>query len=143
MNVTLAHLFGFDALILAILAVGSAFGARTIFRLRRQVSEAGELGQYRLKRRIGTGGMAEVYLAEHQLLRRPCAVKLTGSCRPVVARRVWRPELSRRRKSLASNRPARYRQDAQGSDTEHLQAGSRQTARDHGRKTGVSLSVSP
>ena len=71
-----ALLFGFDALILAILAVGSAFGARTIFRLRRQVSEARQLGQYRLKRRIGAGGMAEVYLAEHQLLKRPCAVKL-------------------------------------------------------------------
>jgi serine/threonine-protein kinase len=71
-----ALLFGLDALILAILAVGSAYGARTIFRLRRQVAEARHLGQYRLKRRIGGGGMAEVYLAEHQLLKRPCAVKL-------------------------------------------------------------------
>jgi hypothetical protein len=71
-----ALLFGFDALILAILAVGSAYGARTIFRLRQQVDEARHLGQYRLKRRIGAGGMAEVYLAEHQLLKRPCAVKL-------------------------------------------------------------------
>jgi len=71
-----ALLFAFDALILAILAVGSAYGARTIFRLRRQVAEARQLGQYRLKRRIGAGGMAEVYLAEHQLLKRPCAVKL-------------------------------------------------------------------
>jgi serine/threonine-protein kinase len=71
-----ALLFGFDALVLAILAVGSAYGARTIFRLRRQVTEARQLGQYRLKRRIGAGGMAEVYLAEHQLLKRPCAVKL-------------------------------------------------------------------
>ena len=71
-----ALLFGFDVLILAILAVGSAYGARTIFRLRRQVAEARQLGKYRLKRRIGAGGMAEVYLAEHQLLKRPCAVKL-------------------------------------------------------------------
>jgi serine/threonine-protein kinase len=71
-----ALLFGFDALMLAILAVGSAYGARTIFRLRRQVAEARHLGQYRLKRRIAAGGMAEVYLAEHQLLKRPCAVKL-------------------------------------------------------------------
>ena len=71
-----ALLFAFAALILAILAVGSAYGARTIFRLRRQVAEARQLGQYRLKRRIGAGGMAEVYLAEHQLLKRPCAVKL-------------------------------------------------------------------
>ncbi len=71
-----ALLFAFGALILAILAVGSAYGARTIFRRRRQVAEARQLGQYRLKRRIGAGGMAEVYLAEDQLLKRPCAVKL-------------------------------------------------------------------
>jgi hypothetical protein len=69
-------LFGFDAMILFILAVGSTFGARTISLLRRQVAEARQLGQYRLKRRIGVGGMGEVYLAEHQLLKRPCAVKL-------------------------------------------------------------------
>src|SRR5947207_13451665 len=36
---------------------------------------------------------------------------------------------------------ARYRQGAQGTDTEHFQAGSRQTAKDHGRKPGVSLLV--
>ena len=69
-------LFGFDAMILLILAVGATFGARTISRLRRQVAEARQLGQYRLRQRIGAGGMGEVYLAEHQLLKRPCAVKL-------------------------------------------------------------------
>ena len=71
-----ALLFSFDALILLILAVGATYGARTISRLRRQVAEARQLGQYRLRRRIGAGGMGEVYLAEHQLLKRPCAVKL-------------------------------------------------------------------
>ncbi|AGA31502.1 serine/threonine-protein kinase [Singulisphaera acidiphila] len=69
-------LFGFDAIILLVLAVGSTFGARTISRLRRQVAEARQLGQYRLRQRIGSGGMGEVYLAEHQLLKRPCALKL-------------------------------------------------------------------
>jgi eukaryotic-like serine/threonine-protein kinase len=69
-------LFGFDALILLVLAAGSASGAHTISRLRRQVREARQLGQYRLTRLLGAGGMGEVYLAEHQLLKRPCAVKL-------------------------------------------------------------------
>jgi len=40
-----------------------------------------ELGRYRLTRRLGAGAMGEVYLAEHTLLRRPCAVKLI---RPAV-----------------------------------------------------------
>ena len=69
-------LFSFDAMILLLLAVGSTFGARTISRLRRQVAEARQLGQYRLRQRIGAGGMGAVFLAEHQLLKRPCALKL-------------------------------------------------------------------
>jgi serine/threonine-protein kinase len=73
------RLFLFDAMILLLLAAGSTFGARTMSRLRRQVSEARQLGQYRLRRRLGSGGMGEVYLAEHQLLKRPCAVKLIRS----------------------------------------------------------------
>jgi serine/threonine-protein kinase len=69
-------LFGFDAMTLFLLALGSALGALAISRLRRQVDEAKQLGQYRLGRRIGAGGMGEVYLAEHQLLKRACALKL-------------------------------------------------------------------
>jgi tRNA A-37 threonylcarbamoyl transferase component Bud32 len=60
----------------SILAV---FGTAKTARLQEQVDEAKqmirELGQYRLRRRLGAGGMGEVYLAEHALLKRPCAVK--------------------------------------------------------------------
>ena len=69
-------LFSFDAMVLAIVAFAVIFGAQTMSRLRRQVAEARQFGQYRLRKRIGSGGMGEVYLAEHQLLKRPCALKL-------------------------------------------------------------------
>jgi len=55
---------------------GGVFGADVIGSLRREAFEARQLGQYKLTRRIGAGGMGEVYLAEHQLLKRPCVVKL-------------------------------------------------------------------
>ena len=35
------------------------------------------LGHYRLMEKIGEGGMGEVWRARHQLLARPCAIKLT------------------------------------------------------------------
>jgi serine/threonine-protein kinase len=51
-------------------------GVHTIGTLRREAFAAKQLGQYRLKKRLGSGGMGEVYLAEHQMMKRPCAVKL-------------------------------------------------------------------
>jgi serine/threonine-protein kinase len=52
------------------------FGSYKLAELRRQVEDARELGQYRLIRKIGAGNMGEVHLAEHLLLRQPCAIKL-------------------------------------------------------------------
>lgn len=61
-----------EALAIAI----AVFGSYRLQMLQAQAFEAQQLGQYRLGKRLGAGGMGEVYLAEHLLLRRPCAVKL-------------------------------------------------------------------
>ncbi len=47
-------------------------------RLQASVAteKMGEMGQYVLKEKLGGGGMGEVFLAEHRLLKRPCAIKL-------------------------------------------------------------------
>jgi tRNA A-37 threonylcarbamoyl transferase component Bud32/chromate transport protein ChrA len=67
---------GSNILILAIGAALSIYGSYLLNGLRLELHEAQKFGQYRLLRKIGSGGMGEVYLAEHQLLKRPCALKL-------------------------------------------------------------------
>jgi serine/threonine-protein kinase len=64
------------ALWIGVAVIVVVFTAYRIEVLGQQAAEAGKLGQYLLKQRLGSGGMGEVYLAEHLLLRRPCAVKL-------------------------------------------------------------------
>jgi serine/threonine-protein kinase len=54
----------------------AVFGSYRLEWLQREAFQAQQLGQYRLTRRLGAGGMGEVYEAEHVLLRRRCAIKL-------------------------------------------------------------------
>ena len=64
------------AFIIALMSALALYGSYRIEELGEQAEVARELGQYLLRRMIGEGGMGSVYLAEHRLLRRPCAVKL-------------------------------------------------------------------
>ena len=59
--------------------VVAVFAATRATALRREAfearREANEVGPYTLGRKLGEGGMGEVFLAEHRLLKRPCAIK--------------------------------------------------------------------
>jgi eukaryotic-like serine/threonine-protein kinase len=54
----------------------AVFGSHKIRELQEKAHEARRIGHYQLKQVLGFGGMGAVYLAEHVLLRRPCAIKL-------------------------------------------------------------------
>jgi serine/threonine-protein kinase len=65
-----------DGLFLVLGAITAIFGTHIINTLRTEAYRARMLNQYRLGRKLGGGGMGEVFLAEHQLLKRPCAIKV-------------------------------------------------------------------
>ena len=54
----------------------AAYGTYVIDSYRQQTAEMGYAGQYHLEKKIGSGGMGEVWLARHNLLSRPAAIKV-------------------------------------------------------------------
>ncbi len=54
----------------------SVSGSHLIWTLKCQLYRSRALGRYKLKKRIGAGGMGEIWLAHHHALRRDVAVKI-------------------------------------------------------------------
>ena len=57
-------------------SIVAVWGSHRFGTLRREAFDLRNVGVYTLLRPLGSGGMGEVFLAEHRLLKRPCAVKL-------------------------------------------------------------------
>jgi serine/threonine-protein kinase len=71
----LAYVSG--GILICAMSIGLATIVSTIlYGLRKQVTDAMQLGQYTLDAKIGEGGNGAVYRARHALLRRPTALKL-------------------------------------------------------------------
>lgn len=60
-------------IILFSLAIISTLSSFSLFNMHKNTAE--KIGPYFIKKKIGEGGMGNVYLAEHQLLKRPTAIK--------------------------------------------------------------------
>jgi serine/threonine-protein kinase len=84
-----------------IVVVIADVGARVIYRLGTELKRARELGAYHLVERLGSGGMGDVWRAEHRLLARPAAVK------------VIRADAARTSPSEIAELEARFEREAQ------------------------------
>ncbi len=63
----------------ALVAGASILVSWSLFSVRRELRKAQRLGNYVILRELGKGGMGEVYVAEHALIRRPTALKVMKS----------------------------------------------------------------
>ncbi|MBI2897190.1 MAG: serine/threonine protein kinase [Deltaproteobacteria bacterium] len=62
---------------LAVVSLGfGTIGSQVLYGLRRRTFEAAEAARYRIERRLGGGGMGDVFLARHGTLKTECAIKV-------------------------------------------------------------------
>jgi serine/threonine-protein kinase len=67
---------GETVFLLVTAALLAGYGAYLVHTMHVRARDARQFNQYRLRDEIAAGGMGEVYLAEHRLLKRPCALKV-------------------------------------------------------------------
>jgi serine/threonine-protein kinase len=80
-----------------------ALGGHTVWSIRRQLFETRNIGRYRLKSRIGSGGMGEVWRAYHTTLKRDIALKIIRPKQSGFGEAVDRFEREVRATSLLSH----------------------------------------
>jgi serine/threonine-protein kinase len=68
--------FGGNLLLLVTTAAIVVIGSHRLWSLRREIVEQRSIGRYELRRRIGKGGMGEVWAAWHRGLEREVALKI-------------------------------------------------------------------
>jgi serine/threonine-protein kinase len=66
----------FEVLFALVLVSMTAAASTSLWAVRLRMREANRLGEYRIEREIGEGGMSRIYLARHSRLERPAAVKV-------------------------------------------------------------------
>lgn len=89
----------FSTLTTSAFSFAAVYISQQVTTLRQAILEARKVGQYQLLRPLGAGAMGNVYLAQHHLLRRPCAVKLV---RPELAgRHAWLRRFEREVQAMA------------------------------------------
>ncbi|UCF20535.1 MAG: serine/threonine protein kinase [Gemmatimonadota bacterium] len=62
--------------LLGLLAIVSVTITKALYHMRLSLHKARRLGNYIIERELGEGGMGQVYIAQHALIRRPTALKV-------------------------------------------------------------------
>ena len=62
-------------IMMTVMVAIAVYGTYIMDQHRHQVAEMGFAGQYHLEKKIGSGGMGEVWRARHHLLTRPAAIR--------------------------------------------------------------------
>jgi eukaryotic-like serine/threonine-protein kinase len=83
-------------------ALVASYLAKVQQHLGSEVGRARRLGAYTLERRIGSGGMGEVWAARHRFLARPAAIKLIQAEVKGVDQRVLPERFEREAKATAA-----------------------------------------